>query len=87
MYEYLPAYVYLSHVLPVSQNTSESRGLEVTVLLFLFCICVCVACIYVCAPNVQYSWRPEESVRSPGIGVTEDYEPPYGCWVQNLGPL
>lgn len=76
MCEYLPACIYLNRVLPVSQNTSETLELEVIVYLFLFCVYVCFACIYVGAPNVQCSWRSEESVRSLGIGVTENYEPP-----------
>lgn len=32
-------------------------------------------------------WRSEESVRVPGTGVTEGYEPSDVCWEPKLGPL
>ena len=32
-------------------------------------------------------WRPEEDVRSSGIGVTDGDELPCGCWESNLDPL
>lgn len=35
----------------------------------------------------QYSQRPEVGIRSPGTGITEDYELPCGCWNPNLDPL
>lgn len=38
-----------------------------------------------------YAWCPltrlEEGVGYPGTGITEDGQPPYGCWEPNLGPL
>ena len=33
------------------------------------------------------AWRPEEGAGSFGTGVTDDGEPPCGCWMPNLGPL
>lgn len=50
-------------------------------------------CMYVCmnvCMYVQYVWcpkRPEEGVRSPGTGVTDCCESPYGYWETNTGPL
>jgi hypothetical protein len=32
-------------------------------------------------------WRPEEGIRSPGPGVRDGCEPPYGCKESNPGPL
>lgn len=29
----------------------------------------------------------EECIQSPGTGVRDDYEAPYGCWDLNLGLL
>jgi hypothetical protein len=31
--------------------------------------------------------RNQKSVKSPGAGVPEGCELPYGCWELNLGPL
>jgi hypothetical protein len=33
------------------------------------------------------AWGSEESIRSPGPGVTYGCEPPCGCWELYLGPL
>ena len=43
--------------------------------------------MYVYVPLAWDLWIPEEGIRSPGTGVTDDYEPPCGCWESNLGPL
>lgn len=32
-------------------------------------------------------WRQEENIRSPGAGVTDHGELPYGWWELNPGPL
>lgn len=37
-----------------------------------------------------YAWcpqKPEEDIKSPAVGVTDNCESPPGCWVSNLGPL
>lgn len=46
------------------------------------------ACLFVCAPHVCLCpWQPEESMRSPGTGVTGGCEPSFGCFELNPGPL
>jgi hypothetical protein len=50
-------------------------------------MCVLPACIYVYHVPMWCSWRSEESVRSPGPGVTDGYEPPHRSWELNLSPL
>jgi len=35
----------------------------------------------------RWPCMPEEGIRSPGIGVTEGYDPPCGCWELNLDLL
>lgn len=44
----------------------------------------CISLHHVCG---WYLWRPEESVRSSGKGVTEGYESLCGCWELNPDPL
>ena len=46
-----------------------------------------VFCLHVNCVNTWYPWRPEEGIRSPATGVTDDCEPPYGFWELNAGPL
>lgn len=36
---------------------------------------------------IQFSWRPEGDLGSPGDGVTSSREVPLWCWELNLGPL
>lgn len=48
------------------------------------------ACIYVCM-YVHYMqawlpWRSEEGIQSPGARVSNDCEPPWGCWESDLDP-
>lgn len=48
------------------------------------------ACIHVHAPHtmcMQCSQRPEEIIRSPGTGVIDGCEVPYGWWGSNQGLL
>ena len=40
----------------------------------MLCLSVFV-CVYVCTMCMQYPWRPEEGIRSPGTEVTRSYEP------------
>lgn len=40
---------------------------------------VLIACVSVQHLCAWYSWRTEEGLRSPGIGVVDSYEPPYGA--------
>jgi hypothetical protein len=59
------------------------------ILLSFFFMCgdilpACMSLYYICD---WYPQRPEEGVRSPGIGVTDGCEPPCGYWELNLGPL
>ena len=46
--------------------------------------------VYECSAYL-YVYRAPLKVRRghwiPGTGVTDDCEPPYGCWEWNLGPL
>ena len=51
------------------------------------CLCALPACMYVYHVCAWCLWRPEEGIRSPGTGVTDGCEPPYGYWESNLGPL
>lgn len=44
-------------------------------------MCMCV--YYVCAG----ACRGQRDVRSPGAGVTDDYEPLCGFWEPNPGPM
>ena len=60
-------------------------------LLDLFIVCACVFCLhvylgeyYVCAWCL---WRSEEGVGSPGIGVRDGFELPWGSWESILGPV
>ena len=48
------------------------------IYLFLFHVHWLVFCEQVCL---------YKGVRSPGIGDTDSYEVPCGCWELNLGPL
>ena len=43
-------------------------------------VCLCTMC-------VQYPLRSEEGIGYLGTGVTDSYEPLYGCWELNLGSL
>lgn len=36
--------------------------------------------------RIWYLWRSEASFRFPGTGITDCYEPPWGCWEPNPGP-
>lgn len=42
--------------------------------------------MYVCAPH-GCLWRPEEDMKSLGMGVTGGYEPPYRHWELSSGSL
>ena len=44
------------------------------------CVCLCITCL-------QFLWKLEESVGSPGAGITDSCKPPCRCWEANLGPL
>lgn len=48
--------------------------------ILLTCVCPYTKC-------VQCPQKPEEGGRSPGMGDTSCFEPPYRCWELNLGPL
>jgi hypothetical protein len=48
--------------------------------MFYWHICLCPMC-------VQWPWRPEAPVRSPGTGVTNGCKPPCGGWELNPGPV
>lgn len=48
---------------------------------FFFCKYVCAPCAYLIPEGV------EESIWSPGIGVTDGYKSPCGCWEKNPGTL
>lgn len=41
-------------------------------------------CMGVLQSEYRRPWRPEEGVRSPRTKVTGIYEPPRGCWKQDL---
>ena len=45
------------------------------------------ACLPVHHVRAWCPWRPENTNKLPGTGVTEGYESPCGCWEWNLGPL
>ena len=36
---------------------------------------------------MQYPWRPDEGIKSPGTGVTDGCQLPRECWESNLSPL
>lgn len=38
-----------------------------------------------CTMYMQYQWRIEECIGSPGTEVTDYCEPPYACW--DLNPV
>lgn len=49
----------------------------------LLYLCMHVWCLWVstCAMDGGWPWRPEESIGSPGVGVTGSCEPPtVGAW-------
>ena len=50
-------------------------------------MCGYFACMYVCAACASGPWRPEEDIRSPETGVTDDRKLPCGCWELKPGPL
>ena len=58
-------------------------------LFNLFYVYECFAYMYVCVPCVYMipPRRPEKDIKYPGTGVTDNCEPPCGCWELNLGPL
>lgn len=48
---------------------------------------MCVGSAYMCDPHTcLVSSESEEGDRSPGNGVTGDWEPPCGWWGLNPGP-
>lgn len=54
---------------------------------FILHVCVFV-CMYVYAPHVcQCLQRLQRCTRSPGIRLTDGFEPPCGSWEPDLGPL
>ena len=40
-----------------------------------------------CEWSVWWPGRPEEGITSPGTGVTDGCELPYGCWESDPGHL
>ena len=51
------------------------------------CMSVLPACTHVHCVQVWCPQRPEEGTRSPGTGVTDGCDLPYGCWEPISGPL
>ena len=50
--------------------------------------CVPLFCLYMCVFTVLGDcWGPEEGIRSPGTGVTNNCKLLYSCWESNLDPL
>lgn len=54
-----------------------NRFFVIIFMHMLFC------CIWVYTARACSSRRPEESVQSPGTGVTENWAPSYRCWEFN----
>jgi hypothetical protein len=66
---------------------SKAQWLRSVKLHLLICICISgFACMYVCAPRVQFLQRPDLT-GSHDTGVTDGCEPPCGCWVLKPGLL
>lgn len=51
------------------------------IILDVMCVdmCECFAYLYVYTTCIQCPWKSEEGIGSPGTGVRDGYEPPYGC--------
>lgn len=45
------------------------------------------ACISVCHLHTRCPWRPEKSIKSQEMELTDGCELSRGCWDSNLGPL
>lgn len=52
--------------------------------IILFILCVSSVHVYVV---MQFPKRPEEGIISRATEVTDDCEPPNGCWELHSGPL
>ena len=78
----LPARLYIFYIYNLFFSGVLEKG-----ILKLFCVWV-FAHVCVCVPYAYNAlWRPEESLRSPGTGTTDDYELPCGHGELNPGPL
>ena len=52
--------------------------------MYMSVLPACISVYHACVWCLQ---RPEEEIRSPGIGVTDNCKPPCGCRELNSGPL
>lgn len=58
-----------------------------SVMLFQVCLCVRAFCVGMVTGHAWCLQPSEEDLRSSGIIVTDDCEPPCQCWGPNLGLL
>lgn len=42
---------------------------------------------YMCTMRVPGGWRGQKRSSFPESGIMNGFEPPYGCWDLNPGPL
>jgi hypothetical protein len=64
------------HMLGTCSTSSALRFLfEMLFLSLSVCLHECM-----CATCMQYLWRPDEGLCSPGAGVTDGYKLSCGCW-------
>lgn len=45
------------------------------------------ACMYAHYVNTSCPQRSAESLGAPGTGLKDSFEPPFGCWKLELGPV
>lgn len=82
MFRLLDGFLYFGEALEATSRIRESfygfgLFLYLNVYDCLACVSVCILCVSL-VPLM---------VRAPGNGVTDVYEPPYGCWEVNPGHL
>lgn len=54
-------------------------------LVYEYVVCSMCLNVYLCALCMRYPWKPEEGIRFPGTGVTDDCELP-AMWVFEIEP-
>ena len=65
---------------------THTLNMQISFKDILFYACM-HACMYVHHMHVWKSLRSEEGIEVPETGVSDNREPSYSCWNQNLGLL
>lgn len=76
---------YIVELLFGIEAVGHHNGFKIFFENVLFYMYEYFACMCVCAPCICLVL--EDSIGSPGTGVTDDCEPPCGCWKWDLHPL